>query len=192
MKVILNEEVHGLGEPGKLVDVAPGYARNYLVPRKLAVYANTGNIKELEHHQRRLERKHQRLQVAAQSTATRINGKVLTIEARVGKEGKLFGTVTSTDIADRLKAQFDVDIDRRRITLREPIRTVGEHQADIRLLGDTHATVTINVLDAAHSGASKPAPVAQTVEEAAPANVSDTSDTSDASDASGMSEETEA
>ncbi len=168
MRVILNEEVHGLGEPGKLVDVAPGYARNYLIPRKLAVYANTGNIKELEHHQRRLERKRQRLQTAAQSTAARINGKVLTIEARVGKEGKLFGTVTSSDIADRLKAQLDVDIDRRRITLREPIRTVGEHQADIRLLGDTHATVTVNVLDAAHPTATKPVEVAKPAEVVTP------------------------
>lgn len=169
MKVILNEEVHGLGEPGKIVDVAPGYARNFLVPRKLAVYANSGNIKELEHHQRRLERKRQRLQIAAQSTAARINGQVLTIEARVGKEGKLYGSVTGADIADLLKAQLDVEIDRRRITLREPIRTVGEHLADIRLLGETHASVTINVLDAAHPAATPPVDVAKPASVAEPA-----------------------
>lgn len=150
MKVILTEEVQGLGEPGKLVDVAPGYARNFLVPRKLAVYANTGNVKELEHHKVRLERKRQRLQAAAQSTSERLSGKVLTIEARVGKEGKLYGSVTTADIAELVKKQFELDVDRRRIHLPEPIRTTGEHPVDIHLMGDTHAKLTIKVVDAAH------------------------------------------
>jgi len=164
MKVILTEEVPTLGEPGKIVDVAPGYARNFLVPRKLAVYANTGNVKELEHHKRRLDRKNQKLQAAARSTSERINGQVLIIEGHAGKEGKLYGSVTSADIAEQLKAKFDVDIDRRKISLREPIRTTGHHAVDIHLMGDTRATVTINVIDTSHKEEA-PAPAAPAVTE---------------------------
>ncbi len=147
MKVILTDEVLGLGEPGKVVDVAPGYARNFLVPRKLAVYANEGKLKELEHNKRRLERKRQQLQDAAQSTAQRINGQTLTIPARVGQAGKLYGSITSHAIADALQAQLDVTVDRRKIHLRAPIHTMGAHEVEIQLIGDTRATVTVNVVD---------------------------------------------
>ncbi|HEX2951357.1 MAG TPA: 50S ribosomal protein L9 [Armatimonadota bacterium] len=147
MKVILNEEVLGLGEPGKIVDVAPGYARNFLVPRKLAVYASTASVRELEHHKRRLERKRQRLALAAQGVAERINGKTVTIETRAGENGKLYGSVTTADIAKALKDQYDVDVDRRKIALGEPIRVVGNHEVDVRLMGDTHATVIVNAFD---------------------------------------------
>lgn len=151
MKVILTEELIGLGEPGKIVDVAPGYARNYLVPRKLAVYANTGSARELEHNKKRLERKRQQLQLAASSVAERINGQMLVIEARVGKGGKLFGSVTSNDIVDALKAQFDVTIDRHKVHLHEPIRTLGIHEVDVRLMGDTRALVKVEVVDQEHA-----------------------------------------
>ncbi|HOF89932.1 MAG TPA: 50S ribosomal protein L9, partial [Armatimonadota bacterium] len=90
MKVILTEEVAGLGEPGKIVEVAPGYARNYLVPRKLAVYASKASTRELEHHRQRLERKRQKLLAAARGTTERINGRTVTIDAKVGQGGKLF------------------------------------------------------------------------------------------------------
>ena len=176
MKVILNEEVVGLGEPGKIVDVAPGYARNFLVPRKLAVYANTGSVKELEHHKRRLERKRQRLQTAAMGVAERIQSLVLNITARSGEGNKLYGSVTSSDLAEALQTQFDVTVDRRKIHLREPIRTLGEHTADVQLMGETRATLQINVTDpakqaeaAAPAAAPAPAPAA----EAAPAETTE-------------------
>ncbi len=172
MKVILNEEVVGLGEPGKIVDVAPGYARNYLVPRKLAVYANTGNVRELEHHKRRLERKRQRLQTAAMSVAERLGSQVLNIQARSGEGGKLFGTVTTSDLATAIQEQFDVTVDRRKINLREPIRNLGEHMADVHLMGETRAALKINVFDpAAQAKAAEapPAPVAEPVVEEVPA-----------------------
>lgn len=170
MKVILNEEVVGLGEPGKLVDVAPGYARNYLVPRKLAVYANTGNVRELEHHRRRLDRKRQRLQAAAMSTADRIATLVLKVQARSGEAGRLFGTVTTSDLAEALQQQCDITVDRRKIHLREPIRNLGDHAADVHLMGDTRATLNIHVFDPAHVDApAAPAPA----EPAVPAAVED-------------------
>ena len=150
MKVILTDEVIGLGEPGKVVDVAPGYARNYLVPRKLAVYADTGRLRELEHHRRRLERKRQRVHAVAQTTAERLAGHVLQIQARAGKGDKLYGSVTTADIAEALKQQFDVVVDRRKIHLREPIRALGTHEAELHLIGETRVTIPVHVVDVTH------------------------------------------
>ncbi|OPZ88215.1 MAG: 50S ribosomal protein L9 [bacterium ADurb.Bin429] len=167
MKVILTEEVAGLGEPGKIVDVAPGYARNYLVPRKLAVYASKASTREMEHHRQRLERKRQKLVAAARGISERINGQTVTIDAKVGQGGKLFGAVTTSDIADALKAQLDVEIDRRKIHLSEPIHTAGLHSVDVHLMGDSHATLQVQVgnpEDAATAAAPKEAPVEAPVE----------------------------
>jgi large subunit ribosomal protein L9 len=161
MKVILTEEVVGLGEPGKLVDVAPGYARNFLVPRKLAVYANTANVREMEHHKARLERKRQRLVAAARGTAERISEQTITIEAKAGPGGRLFGSVTTTAIAAAMEAQLGTAVDRRRLHLSEPIHTVGDYTVDVHLLGETHATVKVHVFDpSAPVAAPAPAPVA--------------------------------
>jgi len=182
MKVILTEEVLGLGDPGKLVDVAPGYARNFLVPRKLAVYADEGKVKELEHNKRRLERKRQRLQVAAQSTAQRIASQTITIDAKAGPGGRLFGSVTSSDIAHTLKDQVGVEIDRRKIHLHEPIRTLGSHEVDVHLIGETRAVVTVNVVDTTHVPEPEAAPAVEAAalaeqptpaEEAAPAETAE-------------------
>ena len=160
MKIILTEEVLGLGEPGKVVDVAPGYARNFLVPRKLAVYASSASVRELEHHKNRLERKHQRMTTAAQSVAERINGKELLISARSGESGKLYGSITTADIAEALTAQFEVTVDRRKIHLAEPIRTLGSHSVDVQLMGSTRATLTAKVFDPAHVEVAEAAPTA--------------------------------
>jgi len=168
VKIILQEEVVGLGEPGKIVDVAPGYARNFLIPRKLAVYAVAGNVRELEHHKRRLERKRERLQTAAMSTAGRVNAQPITIDAHAGPNGKLYGSVTGIDIADALKNQLDILVDRRKIHLREPIHTLGTHTAELHLMGDTRATITINVVDTSHqqaAPAAAPAPAEAATEE---------------------------
>ena len=150
MKVILNEEVHGLGEPGKIVDVAPGYARNFLIPRKLAVYANNASVRELEHHKNRLERKRMRLVTAAMGIAERLNEQTIKIEAHAGDSGKLFGSITSIDIAKAIQDNFDLTIERRKISLREPIRSLGNHVVDIQFMGDTRATLTVEVFDSAY------------------------------------------
>jgi len=153
MKVILTEEVIGLGEPGKLVDVAPGYARNFLVPRKLAVYANSASVRELEHHTQRLERKRLRMVEAARSLVDRINGQSVSINARAGQGGKLYGSITTTDIADAIQAAFDITIDRRKISLSEPIRLVGSHEVSVNFLGDARAKLTVIVSDPAQVAA---------------------------------------
>lgn len=163
MKVILTEEVAGLGEPGKIVDVAPGYARNFLVPRKLAVYASKASTRELEHHRQRLERKRQKLIAAARGVTERINGQTVTIDAKVGQGGKLFGAVTTVHIADALKDQLGVEIDRRKITLAEPIHTAGLHSVDVHLMGDSHATLQVQV-GTPEEAAPAPAPVEAPVE----------------------------
>lgn len=168
MKVILTEEVTGLGEPGKLVDVAPGYARNFLVPRKLAVYANKASTRELEHHRQRLERKRQRLITAARSVTERLDGLTVVIEAKIGQGGKLFGAVTTHDIAEAIKTQLGVDVDRRKLHLREAIHTTGTHPVEIRLMGDSHAIVQVQV--------GTPEPVAPVVPTPAPAPVEDASE----------------
>jgi large subunit ribosomal protein L9 len=147
MKVILNEEVPGLGLPGKIVDVAPGYARNYLVPRKLAVYASRSSVKELAHHAQRLERKKNRLMTAAMGTQERLTGKTIVMDLRSGKEGKLFGSVTNVAIADAIKTAFEIEVDRRRITMREHINFVGVHEITVHLMGDTNAVMQVEVID---------------------------------------------
>ncbi len=147
MKVILTEEVVNLGNCGDIVDVAPGYARNFLVPRKLAIYANKGNVREMEHHKALLDRKQKKLVNAAMSVAEKINNQVLSFKVKVGDNGKLFGSVTTHDIADLLKAQFEIDVDRRKITLAEHINTLGDHNAEVRLMSDTRANVIIRVID---------------------------------------------
>jgi len=106
-------------------------------------------VKELEHHKTRLERKRLRLVTAAQSLAERINGKTVKIEGRAGEGGKLYGSVTTSDIAQALMSQYDVVVDRRKIHLNEPIRTIGGHSVDIAFMGDTRAVISVNVFDPA-------------------------------------------
>jgi large subunit ribosomal protein L9 len=160
MKIILIDEVQGLGEPGKIVDVAPGYARNFLVPRKLAVYASSRSAKELEHNKRVLERKRMRLQTAAMSTAEKLNELTLTIEAHSGDRGRLFGAVTNIDIADALQQKYGITVDRRKMHLASPIHTTGLHEVEIRLMGDTKALLKVQVVDPTHPDQPAEAPVA--------------------------------
>jgi large subunit ribosomal protein L9 len=169
IKVILTEEVPTLGVPGTIVAVAPGYARNFLVPRKLAVYADDSKLKELAHNQKRLERKRAKLQAAADATAGNIGGQTLTIDVRAGLDGKLFGSVTASDISIALKQQLNVEVDRRKVSLRESIRALGIHAVEVHLMGDTRATVNVHVVDSSHpfeapvvieaADATEPAPV---------------------------------
>lgn len=181
MKIILNEEVVGLGEPGKIVDVAPGYARNYLVPRKLAVYANPTNVREMEHHKRRLDRKRQRLMDAARTVAEKLNGQVITMDVRAGQGGKLYGSVTTVDIAEAIKAQYDITVDRRKLHLREPIRTLGDHEVTVNFMSEANAVVKVSVTDSTQAPAPV-APPAAPVVEAAPV-VDTTVETSEVTEA---------
>jgi large subunit ribosomal protein L9 len=145
MKVILQRTVERLGDPGDVADVADGYARNFLIPRGLAVRAEKGTVR----HAESLKRAHQ-VRTKAQkgefeAVAARIIQSPLVVTARAGEEGRLFGSVTAADIAAALSAQAGVSVDRRDVHLVEPIRSVGSHEVTIHLHPEVDPVVTIEV-----------------------------------------------
>lgn len=144
MKVILTENVEGLGNIGDLIKVKPGYARNFLVPRGMAQEANLRNVKELEHQKRQTERKAQKMMQDAQALKARIEAVKCVIAHRAGEEGKLFGSVTSMEIGEKLAAA-GVEIDRKKIVLDEQIKTLGEHAVAIKLPAGVVATIKVVV-----------------------------------------------
>ena len=144
MEVILREDVAGLGIIGDVVKVKPGYARNFLLPRGLAVAADRRNLRELEHHKRIIAAKKARERGDIERRAGTIHGLVLETELRAGKGGKLFGSVTNIDVK-RLLDDKGFDFDRRRIDLREPIKEIGEYDVVVRVGQDVDATVKVVV-----------------------------------------------
>lgn len=147
MKVILKENVEGLGDISDLVSVKPGYARNFLVPRGLAVEANTRNIKELEHQTRQMERKKQKATQAAELLKGKLEGVTCVFAHRAGEEGKLFGSVTTMEIGAKL-AESGIELDRKRIQLAEPIKALGEYEVPVKLDAGVTATVKVSVVAA--------------------------------------------
>ncbi|MBN2428126.1 MAG: 50S ribosomal protein L9 [Deltaproteobacteria bacterium] len=145
MKVILKENVDGLGQIGDLVNVKPGYARNFLLPRSLALLANTRNIKELEHQKRQLERKLQLVTQQAEVLKQKIEAVKCLFEHRAGEEGKLFGSVTTADIAEKL-IEAGIEIDRKKIQLAEPIKALGEFEVPVKLQGNVSADIKVSVV----------------------------------------------
>ncbi len=144
MEIILQEDVENLGEIGDLVKVKDGYARNYLLPRGLALTASRRNVRVLEHRKRLAARKRERAQQNANAVRDRLSGLTLSIMARAGEEDKLFGSVTNIDIEKALQAQ-NVTIDRRKIILAEPIKQLGTYTVPIRLSRDVEASVSVQV-----------------------------------------------
>lgn len=145
MKVILLSDVDNLGRTGDVKDVAPGYARNFLLRRGLATEATQGALKQIQVlHARRAKEDVRRLS-ESQQLAARLGELEITIPARVGEQGRLFGSVTNSDVATALKEQHGIEIDRRAIEL-EPIRALGTHTVEVRLGGQVHAQVRANVV----------------------------------------------
>ena len=145
MDVILTENVKNLGTIGEVVKVKPGYGRNYLVPQGLAVEASEAKLKEVEHHKRQLNRKAEKLSQEAADVKARIEAVECTFVHKASEEGKLFGSVTSMEIAESLASQ-GIEIDRRKILLEQPIKELGEHSVDIKLNAGVNAIVKINVV----------------------------------------------
>ncbi|HEY8445944.1 MAG TPA: 50S ribosomal protein L9 [Thermomicrobiales bacterium] len=145
MKVILRKDVENLGEAGTIQTVSDGYARNYLIPKGLAVVATPGELKVHAENQRVKERKIARQERELQELADRIAATELTFEARAGEQGRLFGSVTAGDIAEKLSTAVGTEIDRRKIVLEEPIRTVGEHSVTVHLVGKLRPQVKVVV-----------------------------------------------
>lgn len=140
MKVILKQDVEKLGKSGDVVKVAPGYGRNYLIPRGIAMEATPGNIKVVEMERISLARHDQREKESASLLAGEIVKLTVTLQKKTGEGGSLYGSVTALDIADFL-ISHKIDIDKRKIQLEEPIKTVGEYQVPIRL----HREVTVPI-----------------------------------------------
>ena len=168
MKVILLTDVKGRGKEGDVIDVARGFAANYLLPRKMAVEATSGNLKQLESRMHNIQRREEAKRSEAEGQAGQIAGRTLVIPAKAGEEGKLFGSVTASMVADAIESQIGVAVDRRRLDLHGHIKTVGEHTIDVRIYQDVTAQVTVNVVpegDAAAVAATVPTEAAA---EAAP------------------------
>jgi large subunit ribosomal protein L9 len=144
MKVILMTDVPALGHRGETRDVANGYARNFLLPRKLAVEATAANLKNVEHLKRQRAKEEHRALEAAKATAARIEALTLRVTARASEDGRLYGSVSSQDVLEFLEKN-QVTVEKRRIQLDDPIKAVGDYQVPIRLLGDVTASLTVSV-----------------------------------------------
>ncbi|MEE9523877.1 MAG: 50S ribosomal protein L9 [Thermodesulfovibrionales bacterium] len=145
MKVILKNDIENLGDIGEVVDVANGYARNYLFPRSLAVEANPKSIKQFEHVKRTMAAKIEKVKKEKQSVADKISEIKLSFKAKAGDDGKLFGSITNIDIQKELSAQ-GVDIDRKKIIINEPIKRTGEYDIQIKLHSDIIANVKTEIV----------------------------------------------
>ena len=145
MKVVLRDDVDNLGKKGDLVEVADGYARNYLVPRGLALRATAGSQKQADAMRRNREARERREREGAQALAALFEGRTIAIKARAGGEGRLFGSVTTGDIAEAVEKQTGAQIDRRKIDLDEPLKELGGVDLQVRLHPDVVATVHVEV-----------------------------------------------
>jgi len=147
MKVILLQELKGKGGEGDVVEVTRGHAVNFLFPKKIAIEATKGNLKQLELRKHNIAKRETERLDTADKLFEALNESVITVRARVGEEGQLFGSVTSSQIAEAIHEKYGVDIDRKKIEIRTAIKTDGEHPVSIAIYRDVKAQVTINVID---------------------------------------------
>jgi large subunit ribosomal protein L9 len=145
MKVILIDEIRGLGTRGDVVNVKDGYARNYLLPKNLAREATPGNLKSVEQERRKWALLAQKEKEQAAKAAESVKGTKVTVQKRVGENGQLFGSVTANEIADALTAK-GLQVDKRRIELGHPIKTLGTHDVEVRLYRDVSAQIQVEVI----------------------------------------------
>ena len=146
MKVILLSDVKGTGKKEEIVNVSDGYARNFLFPKKLAVEATPGASKEIERKKEAERKREMERRAEADKKAMSLRGKVITVRAKCGAQGRLYGSVTGQEIADALNAQYQVSVDKRKIDLGDPIRTVGESEVVVKLYPEISAKMTVRVV----------------------------------------------
>lgn len=190
MKVILLEEVRGKGGEGDVVDVARGFANNYLLPKRMAMKATPGNMKQLEQRRKNIAKREEVRIADAEALKAQLEGTEIVVKARVGEEGQLFGSVTTQMVVDGIKEEKDLDIDRRRVDIRQAIKHVGEHEVEISLYREIKAIVKIIVVDEANPDAVLNAEAeaagtdaAQVAEEVAAAEIADAQDAAAAGEA---------
>jgi large subunit ribosomal protein L9 len=145
MKVILRRDVKGLGREGDMKEVKDGYARNFLLPSGAALVADRGAIANWERHRDQREERDRNVRADAEAAAERLRQLTLEVPVKAGERGRLFGAVTSHQIADLIHRE-GIELDRHALHLREPIKTLGEHRIDVRLMPGVEATVTVNVV----------------------------------------------
>jgi large subunit ribosomal protein L9 len=145
MNVILKEDIKNLGKMGDVVTVKDGYARNFLLPKNFAVEANEKNVKAFEHMKRQILDRARKIKTDAEAMAAKFAGKIIVISAKAGEEGKLFGSVTTADIADALKKE-GLEIDKKKIHLEEPIRRLGTFTVSVKVHPEVSADVTVQVV----------------------------------------------
>jgi large subunit ribosomal protein L9 len=146
VKVVLRDDVENIGRKGDLIEVTDGFARNFLVPRGLAMKATKGVVQQAEAMRRNREARDARDREAAQALADQLTGKRIELRARAGEGGRLFGSVTSADVADAVRAQTGVEVDRRKTQLAEPLKELGAVEVPVKLHADVEVTLTVDVV----------------------------------------------
>jgi large subunit ribosomal protein L9 len=146
VKVVLRDDVENIGRKGDLIEVTDGFARNFLVPRGLAMKATKGVVQQAEAMRRNREARDARDREAAQALADQLTGKRIELRARAGEGGRLFGSVTSADVADAVRAQTGVELDRRKTQLAEPLKELGTVEVPVKLHADVEVILTVDVV----------------------------------------------
>ena len=164
MKVILLGEIKGKGGEGDVVDVAQGYAENYLFPKKLAVAATKGNLKQLEERRNNIEKREAERIATAEAMKAAIDGKSVTVDAKIGEEGQLFGSITAAMVADAIEAQLGTAVDRKRVGRGNAIKSVGAHTVPVNFYRDITAEVTVLVGVTAEAAAEEAEAAEETAE----------------------------
>ena len=145
LQVILTKDVDNVGRAGEIVNVRPGYGRNFLIPRGLALPATRGNLNQLEHHRRIIEKEQAKIRARYQEMADSLRETSVSVARKVGKDGKLFGSVTSRDISEALAAQ-NIELDRKLIQLDDPLRAAGTYEVSVRFSADISVELKVNVI----------------------------------------------
>ncbi|HDP69687.1 MAG TPA: 50S ribosomal protein L9 [Actinobacteria bacterium] len=146
MKIILVKDVVSLGKEGEVVGVSPGYARNFLFPKGLAIDATSGNLKMLEKKREVSTKKEAEIKAEAEEIAKKLSKKAVRLSVKSGEKGKLYGSITNKDIAESIKSEFDVSLDKRKIELGESIKSVGKYSANIKLHPEVEVQINIEVV----------------------------------------------
>ncbi len=146
MKVILLSDVHGSGKAGDIVDVSDGYARNMLIPRKLAVEATPQNVNRLEREKAQIEARRAEEKAAAEELKKKLETLTIRIEAKAGENGKVFGSITSMDIVNAVKTQFDIELDKKKIQMPAPIKTTGAASVEVKLYPEVSGKLNLMII----------------------------------------------
>ncbi|SFI22473.1 LSU ribosomal protein L9P [Tindallia magadiensis] len=145
MKVILQQDVKGLGKKGEIVNASDGYARNFLIPKKMAIYANDGNVHTVEQQKKAQEKRKAEERQAAEELKERIEKVTVTMKTKAGEGGRLFGSVTNKEIAEALQKQHKIKIDKRKINLSDPIKNLGDTVVEVKVYPNVSASMKVKV-----------------------------------------------